>query len=378
MKKFNTAVIFLIALILFSGCKNVKQEKNTDEISISPVPTNTVTQAITPIVDETVSEETEDIAETVSEERVTISDYYPFLENVKYVYDGEGNEYASYTVFTDYIAGNRVQYRINNGGSETIKVLENMNGTLIVHLFRGETYFRENYVDKTDGNDEILLKEPLVRGTEWTLPDNRRRYISNTGVEITTPYGTFETIEVTTEEDSTKDKLIDYYAKDIGLIKSIYSTKEFDISSELRKIEKNTPYTQSMIFYYPNTDGTGMVEVEKRISFQTNDISRLKIQETYAELANNKLVSVLSAEAKINSLYLNNDNIVYVDFSNEFVTAIGSGYEELKLQCVTNTIGYYYGVEQVYITIEGKPYESGHISMKKDETFKVNYEKVIR
>lgn len=375
MKKINTAVIYLIALILLSGCKKVKQEETIDETGISPVPTNTITEAPTPTVNETVLEDTE---ETSTEVTLRISDYYPFLENVKYTYDGEGNEYASYTVFTDYIAGNRAQFRINNGGSETIKVLENTNGTLIIHLFRGETYFRENYVDKTDGNDEILLKEPLIKGTEWMLADNRRRYISNTGVEVTTPYGTFQTIEVTTEENATKDKIIDYYAKDIGLIKSIYSSKDYNISSELSKIEKNTPFTQSVILYYPNRDGTGIVEVEKSILFQTNDISRIKIQEAYAGSSNSKLVPILSADTKINSLYLNNDNIVYVDFSNEFVKAIGSGFEELKLQCITNTLGYYYGVNQVYITIEGQPYESGHIVMKKNEPFKVNYDKVIQ
>ncbi len=377
MKKLNTAAICLFTLILLSGCKKVKQEKTSDEISISPVPTNTITEAITPAQAETVSEETKD---TASEVTLKISDYYPFLENVKYIYDGEGNEYASYTVFTDYIAGNRAQFRINNGGSETIKVLENTNGTLIIHLSRGETYFRENYVDKTDGNDEILLKEPLVKGTEWTLSDNRRRYISNTGVDITTPYGTFKTIEVTTEENSTTDKSINYYAKDIGLVKSIYSTKAYDITSELSKIEKNTPFTQSVIFYYPNTDGTGIVAVEKSISFQTNDISRIKIQEAYVGSSNNKLLPAFSTNTKINSLFLNNDDIVSVDLSNEFITEmnLGAGFEGLILQCITNTLGNYYGVNQVHITIEGKPYESGHIAMNKNETFKVNYDNVIQ
>jgi hypothetical protein len=56
----------------------------------------------------------------------------------------------------------------------------------------------------------------------------------------------------------------------------------------------------------------------------------------------------------------------------------GSGYEAMILQCITNTLGNYYNTDQVYITIEGKPYESGHIVMKKGETFKVNYDNVIK
>jgi hypothetical protein len=56
----------------------------------------------------------------------------------------------------------------------------------------------------------------------------------------------------------------------------------------------------------------------------------------------------------------------------------GAGYELLILQSITNTLGNYYGAQKVYITMEGKPYESGHILMKKGETFKVNMDKVIR
>jgi len=50
----------------------------------------------------------------------------------------------------------------------------------------------------------------------------------------------------------------------------------------------------------------------------------------------------------------------------------GSSYESLILQSITNTIGTYYGVDKVYITVEDKPYVSGHIEMKKGEFFTVN------
>ena len=82
----------------------------------------------------------------------------------------------------------------------------------------------------------------------------------------------------------------------------------------------------------------------------------------------------------INSLYLGDDQIVYVDFSDEFVTEMnaGSGYEQLILQGITNTLGNYYGVNKVYITLEGKPYESGHVLMKKGETFEVDMDQVVR
>ena len=88
---------------------------------------------------------------------------------------------------------------------------------------------------------------------------------------------------------------------------------------------------------------------------------------------------MLGPNGKIKSLYLNKDNRVYVDFTKELTSEMnaGSGYEGEILQCITNTLGQYYGVDKVYITIEGSPYSSGHISMKKGEAFTVDYKNSV-
>ena len=65
--------------------------------------------------------------------------------------------------------------------------------------------------------------------------------------------------------------------------------------------------------------------------------------------------------------------MVYVDFTKNFVSEmnVGASFESMILQSITNTLGQYYGAK-VYITLEGKPYSSGHISMKKREAFIVD------
>lgn len=55
------------------------------------------------------------------------------------MYEGQGNEYASYTVFIEDISGNRVQLRSNNGGTKMVKVLENKDGELRILLLRSKT-----------------------------------------------------------------------------------------------------------------------------------------------------------------------------------------------------------------------------------------------
>lgn len=303
-----------------------------------------------------------------------IKDYFSYQENTKSVFEGQGNEYASYTVFVDYLKGNRVQLRSNNGGTETVKVLENNNGELTLLLAKGETYYREDFTQGPDlsSQGEVLLKEPLTQGTTWTLADNRKRTISKIDVEINTPSGSYKTIEVTTEGKD--NKVLDYYAPNVGLVKSIYRSNGMEVSSSLSKNEKNVPLVQAVKFYYPNINDGKIYFTEKKLSFNTNDLTKQVIEKELKNQPQGNLSRVIGPNAKIKSLYLNKDNKVYVDFTKELVSEMnaGAGYESMILQSIVNTLGGYYGVDQVYLTVEGGPYSSGHIAMKKGEFFKVN------
>jgi len=338
MKKHLCVTILLFLLVLISGCV----DKNV---------VNTAKQTNAPL---------------------TINDYFPFKENTKYDYEGRGNEYASYNVFVDYLTGNRIQLRSNNGGSETVKVLENKDGILTILLTKGECYYREDFTQKPNSNGEILLKEPLKIGTKWNISDDKKRYISNVGVKINTPLGNYETLEVTT---SAKDyKTLHYYAQNIGLVKTVFVLEADEITSALSGIEKNIPLTQMVKFYYPNVNEDKLYSTYKKLTFYTNDATKDIFEKAFKNLPKENLGAVLGPNVKINSLYLNKDNIVYVDFPKEFLSEMnaGSGYEGMILQSITNTLGEYYGVDKVIITIEGNPYSSGHFMMEKGEYFKVD------
>jgi len=70
---------------------------------------------------------------------------------------------------------------------------------------------------------------------------------------------------------------------------------------------------------------------------------------------------------------------VYIDLNQAFLTEMnaGSGYEAMILQSIANTFGQYYNAQKVYLTIDNKLYESGHISMKKGEFIKVKVEDAV-
>lgn len=346
MKRFILIISLLLSLVLLSSCAKKETVKPGEENK--PTPPETIAEIL------------------------TIKDYYAYKENTKYVYEGQGNEYASYIVFIDYKSGNRVQIRSNNGGTEMVKVFDYSDGELRMLLSRGESYFRENLSQAPSSNVEIILKEPLEVGTNWTLADGRKRSISNLKVDVTTPTGTYKTLEVLTEGKD--DKILDYYAPNIGLVKSVFTSNGTEVTSTLSKLETNTPFIQTVRFYYPNSNVDKLNFVNKQLSFKTNDITRIIFENAYKDLPKGDAVKVLGSNVRIKSMYLNIDNRAYIDFSKELLSDMnaGSSYESLILQSITNTVGAYYGVDKVYLTVEGNPYVSGHIEMKKGEFFTVN------
>ncbi|MEL7649014.1 MAG: GerMN domain-containing protein [Sedimentibacter sp.] len=303
-----------------------------------------------------------------------IEDYYPFTENTKYTYEGEGNEFAFFTTYVDYTDESRIQLRSDNGGTETVKVMELNNGQLTQLLNRGETYFRENFTDNQLQGGRILLKEPLEEGDSWTNDDETTSTITSIDREVVTKIGNYQTIEVTTE--GPQGKTTDFYAKDIGLVKTVSEGEGYQVSSTLSSVEKDQPFIQTITLFYPDADGTAINTAAVQISFNTNDNPKDIIEKNIKDLS---VYEILSPNAKINELYFDEqENSVHIDLSKEFVTEMnaGSGFEAMILQCLTNTLGTYYQVNDVYITIDNERYESGHIIIEKNEPSKVDFTNV--
>lgn len=355
MKKNIVLFSFILLLAFLFGCTNFVNDKNSGNHSNKTNKTN----------------------EDSIPQLLKIEDYYPIKENIKYVYEGKGNEYASYSVYIDYTSEDKVQQRVDNGGTVMAKVVELKNGKITRLLSREEAYYRENLLETKGNEEEVLLMEPLINGTTWKLKDSRIRTINGTSVNITTPSGNYKAIEVVTE--GSNNKTIDYYAKNVGLVKSVFISSETEITSSLSKIEENVSLIEKISFFYPNVNDDKIYYKNKDISFKTNDITRQVLESAYKEPINNNFGKVFSKNTKINSLYLNKDTMVYIDLNKDFVTEMnaGSGYESMILQSIANTFGKYYNSEKVILTIDDNTYESGHIVMGKWEYIKVKYDGAI-
>ena len=301
-----------------------------------------------------------------------IADYFPANDNTRLIYQGTGNEFASYEVYTDYTDNGLIQQRISTGGTTAVRIVHISKNRAEIVYSQGETYFRQNMLDLRAGAPEALLKAPLETGRSWLLGDGRIRTITGAGITIETPAGSFDTIEVTTE--GPYGKSMDYYAKDVGIVKTVYVSEGGPVISELSKVEKDVPLVQTVRFYYPNAYSEKLGYIDKEVGFYTNDITRDVLANTYKEAPPAPLGHVFSSGSKINSLYLNKDGMVYIDLNEAFAQEMNAGaaYEQAILQSVANTFGRYYGVMRVMLTVEGQPYVSGHIAMRPGEYLTVD------
>ncbi len=350
--------------------------------SSSEVPVETPSEAPQEVPVEAPSEgpvenEEEPVVEAAKE--ITIDMIYPFESDTYRVYEGKGNEFAGFDVYVDFVNNERIQLRENNGGTEVVRVLEKKDGMLKEVIYEPETYYKENFLSKDANTNRVILMEPIAVGTTW-VNGNETNTITAVDKEVETPFGTYAAVEVTSE---TKDEYGDYtnfyyYAEDLGLIKRLNIGDGYEVSANLQKIENNAVQNKTVNFYYPNAVDERIYLYRKEIKFTTNDIPRNLIINAYKDLPK-EAAPVLTPNTVVNYLYLNEDGMVYVDLSRDFLEEMnaGAGYESLILQSLVNTFGDYYGASKVILTIDGETYESGHILLRKFEALKVNYDSIV-
>jgi len=353
-KKILTAYLLLAALLL-GGCA---AQSAGGTVATPPATTMPVPITAPPAAQATAA----------SSERV--EDYFPILDNVRYTYEGVGNEFASYVSFAEFFAGNKLQTRVNNGGTVSSKVYKWENGKLTRVLSVGEAYERENMLDDPEKESEVLLQEPLMVGTTWDALGGRRT-ITGVNVSITTPSGNYDALEVTTQ--GADAKTTDYYAKGIGLVKSVFQSSEAEISSSLAEITSDSPFLQVARLYYPGTGGTGRFYREVQLSIPTNMTLAAAMEAAYKVEPGSKAVRVFSPGTKVLHLSRDAQNVVLLDLNKAFATEMIAGdvNENGVLHSAADTFAELYQAEKVLLTIEGTPYKSANISMKEGETLNV-------
>lgn len=311
--------------------------------------------------------------EIVSAEVLTIEDYFPFKGNLLMDYQGIGNEYAEQKTFIEFVEANRAQMKIMNPGTVIVKVMEYKNGELKEVFSEGEFYHIENLLNTNSNTERTVLKEPIEVGNKWVDSQGNEMEITGIDKDVTTPLGNYKALEVTTRYDEGRS-LKEYYSKDIGLVAKIYNDGDFQVKTLLQDISEEKEKIDIMTFYPKKNDLNSVFTVQE-IEFSTNDEVESILENLMKNPPSEELLPVISSGVTINSINLDRDTwTVQVDFSKELLNEMNAGASlELELlKSIVNTLGKFYDVEKVYITIEGTPYESGHIGLSENNYFTVD------
>ena len=345
MKKFIVALLSTL-LLLLAACDNQPQI-----VSSSP--------------NQTVSPQTASPALTI------VSDFFPFTEDVYMRYTGQGNEYAEFETYVDYVNGGTVQIRAINPGTESVSVYVIDNDALKKVYSDGETYYRLDYTRQTN-MDEILIKEPIEIGTTWTLAGGAVRSITAVDSPIIVPYGAYKALEITTSAEGYTTK--DYYVSGIGLVKQDFISDEdasVIISSLLETVENGTPLELNLRFYYPDLDNDRLVYIEKPIELYTGTrVPGMFEQQMKQVPTDSGLHPLMSENTVILGLNYNKETgVASIDLSADFIgdMNVDSALEGLTLASIANTLGSYFQTDKVSITIEGNDYASEHFLFKKGD-----------
>lgn len=375
-RSYKLFSIFFLSLVM-SGCglfTNDEADTNGNE-----QPTEQPAEA----PDETDNGENTDTNGQSTENDVNqdVTAWLPRLNDVVYTYEGVGNEFASFTWNPQFNQEDYYQIAANNGGTVLVEIYE-FTEDQVARIFRSpETYFRDNFSEigtfPENLDTEVVLKAPIEVGTTWSN-DTTEYEITAVNHEVEVPAGTYNTIEVTmTTEDSTVKR---YYAEDVGLVSEISESEDNHVvESHLETIETNAPEIIPFTVYVPDEQAMGMDTVQTELELFTNDPARIAINELLTgQVDEYKEIKLLPEGTEINYMFLNNDRIVEVDVSEEFQENMNAGStgELFGLYTFVNTLANYYGTDEILLTVDGEPYEGGHIALKEGETLQFNHEMV--
>lgn len=374
-----TSLIFASALLLAACGTDTDEEPDItdpDEEVVSPEPNDE--DGTEEIDDEDMENESDEQEDSLVSQELDL--WFPKLEDTLLDYDGEGMEYASFTRYPQFSYEDTLQMMEATAGTVVVTVYEYTEDEVREVFVRPETYFRDDIMntglDSAQDEHDIILQLPIEVGHSWESPTGSVSEITRINFEYETDFGTFDAIEVTREYDDSQ--VISIYAEDIGLVERAFTSSEgeTEVMSTLASRSKEQPEDVNLTVFLLDDQAEGLLAVLVTTELYTNESIRFELTEVLRGKAiSSDYPPLLADDASINFMYLGNDAIAYVDFSSELIDSMnaGAGVESLLLQGIVNTIGDYYTTDEVYLTVDGEPYASGHIELVEGETLSVDY-----
>ncbi|MFZ5645330.1 MAG: hypothetical protein ACOY46_17295 [Bacillota bacterium] len=165
-----------------------------------------------------------------------MSDYFPLSVGSLWVYQGEGNEYASFSREVLFNKGNRAQIREDNGGTVSAMIFEVTDNAVTRIYNQAEMYDRNNLLDLKPNDNTVILKGPLDVGTKWNETGGQREIV-DTNAAVDTPLGVFDKcvkVKITGQHST----VFEYFKREVGMVKREFFSEGNEVSSVLKEFNK--------------------------------------------------------------------------------------------------------------------------------------------
>lgn len=289
-----------------------------------------------------------------------VSDYFPTLKDTLRTYKGEGNEYASFSVRTEYIEDDLVQFHFNNGATETVNIYRIDEQEVRLVYTKAEQYHRYKRLGETTRLQErVLLRAPLEVGRYWIDPSLGEMTI----ISLDEPVTILDSITVPAIAVQ-GDGVINYYAKGYGLVKTDYP--EHGITSILESFEIDKPYLEKLDLV--TIQETGLPSgTMTTFEMKTNDSLAESLSEALKrpfpsglDLPEGFLIRQIEVETP--------EDLVRIDLSSGIYDwPVSLQDEEKILRELGLTLKNYFNVSQIFLSVEGGDYDSGTLKLDQNQ-----------
>ena len=168
--------------------------------------------------------------------------YFPMYQGMEYSYAGEGIEFAPFTRKIMFVEDKYLQFTDDNGGTVVVKIYKVSDQEINEIYEEAEFYEDDNLIPdviKDEEKKKIILKAPLEVGNSWNNNGEKREIVA-VNQKVKVPAGTFyHVVRVKITYQDNDNTRYNYFAPNIGLIKTEYFGEGFKIKSELKSFSLN-------------------------------------------------------------------------------------------------------------------------------------------
>ncbi len=305
----------------------------------------------------------------------TVMNFLPSTINTELSFS-RGPENEIIREYIEFLKDDKIQVKSVSNSSIASSIYEVQNDALVLTYIAEDNYIKKELFNEKPNSNEILLMNPILIGTTWTN-NNKQSTITGIDIPVVTEAGTYNSIEVTTNGEEFIQK--DYYAVNIGKIKTIFETNGTIFTTELISYKNNTSLQGIYRYYFNSSSGKEFYYLEEKVTELTEKELTEKIANNLYNPPREYLVS-LQKNIKINFITLSPEkNYVHIDFSYEskdkFNLEVLS--EPTLLKSLSNTLGFNYQVEDILITFDGSSYSPEQLTLEDGVQLKVDYSNYI-